>query len=69
LPGRRPPTGCAGTGSPRAAVERAPSLVTGGYKIDVRASALDVLRRMGVHDAVVDASTRRRDVERRRPGP
>jgi 2-polyprenyl-6-methoxyphenol hydroxylase-like FAD-dependent oxidoreductase len=39
-------------------VERAPSLVTGGYKIDVRGTALDVLRRTGVHDAVVASSTR-----------
>ena len=38
-------------------VERAPSLVTGGYKIDVRGTALQVLRRMGIHDAVVAAST------------
>jgi len=38
-------------------IERAPSLVTGGYKIDVRGTALDVLRRMGVHDAVVALST------------
>jgi 2-polyprenyl-6-methoxyphenol hydroxylase-like FAD-dependent oxidoreductase len=38
-------------------VERAPSLVTGGYKIDVRGSALDVLRRMRIDDAVVAAST------------
>ena len=38
-------------------VERAPSLLTGGYKIDVRGTALQVLRRMGVHDAVVAAST------------
>ncbi len=38
-------------------VERAPSLVTGGYKIDVRGTALDVLRRMDAHDAVVAAST------------
>jgi 2-polyprenyl-6-methoxyphenol hydroxylase-like FAD-dependent oxidoreductase len=38
-------------------VERAPSLVTGGYKIDVRGTALDVLRRTGVHDAVVASST------------
>src|SRR5215475_5977086 len=38
-------------------VERAPSLVTGGYKIDVRGTALQVLRRMGIHDAVVLAST------------
>jgi 2-polyprenyl-6-methoxyphenol hydroxylase-like FAD-dependent oxidoreductase len=38
-------------------VERAPSLLTGGYKIDVRGTALQVLRRMGVHDAVVAAGT------------
>jgi 2-polyprenyl-6-methoxyphenol hydroxylase-like FAD-dependent oxidoreductase len=38
-------------------VERAPSLSTGGYKIDVRGTALQVLTRMGVHDAVVAAST------------
>jgi 2-polyprenyl-6-methoxyphenol hydroxylase-like FAD-dependent oxidoreductase len=38
-------------------VERAPSLVTGGYKIDVRGAALQVLRRMGIHDAVVAAGT------------
>jgi 2-polyprenyl-6-methoxyphenol hydroxylase-like FAD-dependent oxidoreductase len=38
-------------------VERAPSFVTGGYKIDVRGTALDVLRRMGAHDAVVASST------------
>jgi 2-polyprenyl-6-methoxyphenol hydroxylase-like FAD-dependent oxidoreductase len=39
-------------------VERAPALVTGGYKIDVRGTALDVVRRMGAHDAVVASSTR-----------
>lgn len=38
-------------------VERAPSLLTGGYKIDVRGTALQVLKRMGIHDAVVAAST------------
>ena len=38
-------------------VERAPSLVTGGYKIDVRGAALQALRRMGIHDAVVAAGT------------
>src|SRR5262249_48927233 len=38
-------------------VERAPSLPTGGYKIDVRGTALQVLRRMGIHDAVAAAST------------
>src|SRR5262249_26400403 len=40
-----------------AIVERAPSLLTDGYKIDVRGIALQVLRRMGIHDAVVAAST------------
>jgi 2-polyprenyl-6-methoxyphenol hydroxylase-like FAD-dependent oxidoreductase len=38
-------------------VERAPSLLTGGYKIDVRGAALHIVRRMGIHDAVVAAST------------
>jgi 2-polyprenyl-6-methoxyphenol hydroxylase-like FAD-dependent oxidoreductase len=38
-------------------VERAPSLLVGGYKIDVRGAALEVLRQMGVHDAVVAAHT------------
>src|SRR5262245_33388665 len=38
-------------------VEGAPSLVTGGYKIDVRGTALDVLHRIGVHDVVVASST------------
>src|SRR5262245_21088389 len=38
-------------------VERAPSLVTGGYKTDVRGAALDVLHRTGVHDTVVALST------------
>ena len=38
-------------------VERAPGLVTGGYKIDVRGTALQVLRRMDIRDAVVAKST------------
>src|SRR5262249_47045274 len=38
-------------------VERAPSLLVGGYKIDVRGAALQVLKQMGVHDAVVAANT------------
>src|SRR5262245_2238529 len=38
-------------------VERAPSLLTGGYKIDVRGTALQVLKRMDIHHAVVAAST------------
>jgi hypothetical protein len=36
-------------------VERAPSLLTGGYNIDVRGTALQVLRRTGIHDAVGQA--------------
>src|SRR5262245_35474457 len=36
-------------------VERAPSLPVGGYKIDVRGAALQVLEQMGIHDAVVAA--------------
>jgi 2-polyprenyl-6-methoxyphenol hydroxylase-like FAD-dependent oxidoreductase len=38
-------------------VERAPSLLVGGYKIEVRGAALQVLRQMAVHDAVVAAHT------------
>ena len=38
-------------------VERAPALVVGGYKIDVRGTALEVLRRMGIYDAVSAAGT------------
>ncbi len=38
-------------------VERAGSLVVGGYKIDVRGTALEVLRRMGALDAVIASST------------
>ncbi len=32
-------------------------MLRGGYKIEVRGTALQVLRRMGIHDAVVAAST------------
>ena len=38
-------------------VERAHSLVVGGYKIDVRGAALEVLRRMDLYDAVEAAGT------------
>jgi len=38
-------------------IEKSPSLPTGGYKIDVRGSALHVLRKMNVYDEVADAST------------
>jgi 2-polyprenyl-6-methoxyphenol hydroxylase-like FAD-dependent oxidoreductase len=44
-------------------VERAASLATGGYKIDVRGTALDVLHRMDAHDAVVEGSTQMRGAE------
>ena len=44
-------------------VERAGALVTGGYKIDVRGTALDVLHRMDAHDAVEGASTRMRGAQ------
>ncbi|HZC59038.1 MAG TPA: FAD-dependent monooxygenase, partial [Chthoniobacterales bacterium] len=38
-------------------VERAPHLLIGGYKIDVRGAALRVIKQMGIHDAVVAART------------
>lgn len=38
-------------------IERAPGLVTGGYKIDVRGKALEILHRTGIYDAVVAGST------------
>lgn len=38
-------------------VERAPSLRTGGYKIDVRGVALQVLRHMNIYETVANAST------------
>jgi 2-polyprenyl-6-methoxyphenol hydroxylase-like FAD-dependent oxidoreductase len=38
-------------------VERAESIRTGGYKIDVRGSALGVLRRMGIFEEVAQAGT------------
>jgi 2-polyprenyl-6-methoxyphenol hydroxylase-like FAD-dependent oxidoreductase len=38
-------------------VERAPHLLVGGYKIDVRGAALHVIKQMGIHDAVVAART------------
>jgi 2-polyprenyl-6-methoxyphenol hydroxylase-like FAD-dependent oxidoreductase len=44
-------------------IERAGALVTGGYKIDVRGTALDVLHRMNAHDAVEAASTRLRGAQ------
>ena len=38
-------------------VERAPTLRPGGYKVDIRGAAVEVLRRMGLHDAVFAART------------
>lgn len=38
-------------------VERAPALLTGGYKIDVRGIGLQILRQMGIYDKVVAQST------------
>ncbi len=38
-------------------IERASALPTGGYKIDVRGSALQVLRKMGIYNAVATAGT------------
>ena len=38
-------------------VERAPTLLTGGYKIDIRGTALQVIHKMGIYDAIVAAST------------
>ncbi|MFI7419523.1 FAD-dependent monooxygenase [Nonomuraea sp. NPDC049684] len=38
-------------------VERAPALRTGGYKVDIRGAALDVIGRMGLLDAVTARST------------
>src|SRR5262249_57990345 len=38
-------------------VERAPHLLVGGYKIDVRGAALQVIKQMGIHDAIVAART------------
>ncbi|WP_156812583.1 FAD-dependent monooxygenase [Legionella tunisiensis] len=38
-------------------VESAPELRTGGYKIDVRGKALQILQHAGIFDAVVAAST------------
>jgi 2-polyprenyl-6-methoxyphenol hydroxylase-like FAD-dependent oxidoreductase len=38
-------------------VERTDALVVGGYKIDVRGTALEVLQRTEIHEDVVSAST------------
>ncbi|SFR93127.1 2-polyprenyl-6-methoxyphenol hydroxylase [Microbacterium sp. cf046] len=44
-------------------VERAKNLVTGGYKIDVRAAALGVLDRMGIGETIAAAATNMRGAE------
>lgn len=38
-------------------VEKHPSLRTGGYKIDIRGVALEVVKRMGVYSSIVDGRT------------
>jgi 2-polyprenyl-6-methoxyphenol hydroxylase-like FAD-dependent oxidoreductase len=38
-------------------VERAPAIRPGGYKVDIRGAALEVVRRMGVMDAITAART------------
>ncbi|MFI9594461.1 FAD-dependent monooxygenase [Nonomuraea sp. NPDC052265] len=38
-------------------VERAPAIRTGGYKVDIRGAALDVIKRMGMLDAVTARAT------------
>lgn len=43
-------------------VERAPDLRTGGYKVDIRGAAVEVLKRMGLFEAARDADTGMRHV-------
>lgn len=38
-------------------VEKSPALRTGGYKIDIRGTALEVLKRMGIYSAIVESKT------------
>lgn len=38
-------------------VERHPALRTGGYKIDIRGVALDVIRRMGIQPSILESKT------------
>ena len=38
-------------------IEKHPSLRTGGYKIDLRGVALEVLKRMGVYPAIIESRT------------
>jgi 2-polyprenyl-6-methoxyphenol hydroxylase-like FAD-dependent oxidoreductase len=42
-------------------VERAPEIRDGGYKVDIRGAAVDVIRRMGLLDAVRERSTEVRE--------
>ncbi len=39
-------------------VEKHPSLRTGGYKVDLRGVALEILKRMDLHPAIVEARTK-----------
>lgn len=39
-------------------VEKYPTLRTGGYKIDIRGVAVEVIKRMGIYQAVFDARTK-----------
>ena len=43
-------------------VERAPTLRAGGYKVDVRGAATEVLKRMGLHAAATEADTGMRQI-------
>jgi 2-polyprenyl-6-methoxyphenol hydroxylase-like FAD-dependent oxidoreductase len=43
-------------------VERAPDLRTGGYKVDIRGAAVEVLKRMGLFEAAREADTGMRHV-------
>ena len=43
-------------------VERAPALRTGGYKVDVRGAAVEVLKRMGLFETVKAAETGMRHI-------
>ncbi len=38
-------------------IERAPALRTNGYKVDIRGTALDVIKSMGLHSQISDAKT------------
>jgi 2-polyprenyl-6-methoxyphenol hydroxylase-like FAD-dependent oxidoreductase len=48
-------------------VERAPDLRTGGYKVDVRGAAVEVLKRMGLFEAAREADTGMRHITYVRP--